>query len=406
MLRADPCPSISRRRTAPWARITRHPAQLASRPRSHRAKQHGYVRHGNQHTATLPAGARSVREGGYCRLANAVQLRASAWEQGFERVPLSRIDGQAILHSATSTRSGSNPSWRRLCTPSSLGTAGSGRSPSAAPSMARLRRQGARGSRATKGIAGHPVGERGCPVPTNKSTSKSGIAIAGHTVVSRHTRRSNSEQCGSRCSAPLPISQIHIPASKHPLNPLTPGLLGPYIRGYTDHPCKLDQSFILASCVGRASNDVSEVIPIVTCCFDQLRKVAPPVRDDLKTRSVGSNGGKDLSRNISTSAIEIPVINHHVNKETKSWTINRHTPYTVGFAVAMFLRVHVGSRAERHEPAPAPARLSTGSRSTGTGRAVLVTMRTINDVRVLSRGPGAYGKRVLRRSAFRAIRKW
>ena len=33
-------------------------------------------------------------------------------------------------------------------------------------------------------------------------------------------------------------------------------------------------------------------------------------------------------------------------------------------------------------------------------------MRAVNDVRAISRGPGAYGKRVLRRSVFRSIRKW
>ena len=44
-------------------------------------------------------------------------------------------------------------------------------------------------------------------------------------------------------------------------------------------------------------------------------------------------------------------------------------------------------------------------RSTGTGRAVLQTMRTVNDVRALSRGPGAYGRRLARRAVFRSIQR-
>lgn len=44
-------------------------------------------------------------------------------------------------------------------------------------------------------------------------------------------------------------------------------------------------------------------------------------------------------------------------------------------------------------------------RSTGAGRAVLQTMRTVNDVRALSRGPGAYGRRLARRAVFRSIRR-
>ena len=44
-------------------------------------------------------------------------------------------------------------------------------------------------------------------------------------------------------------------------------------------------------------------------------------------------------------------------------------------------------------------------RSTDAGRAVLQTMRTVNDVRALSRGPGAYGRRLARRAVFRSIRR-
>ena len=43
--------------------------------------------------------------------------------------------------------------------------------------------------------------------------------------------------------------------------------------------------------------------------------------------------------------------------------------------------------------------------STGAGRAALRAYRVAGDVRALSRGPGAYGRRVVRRSAFRALRR-
>ena len=80
--------------------------------------------------------------------------------------------------------------------------------------------------------------------------------------------------------------------------------------------------------------------------------------------------------------------------------------FAAGFAVAMLLRARVSSRTEtKAPPAAAPARTRTRT-STGTGRAVLRTMRTVNDVRALSRGPGAYGRRLLRRQAFRTLRKW
>ena len=80
--------------------------------------------------------------------------------------------------------------------------------------------------------------------------------------------------------------------------------------------------------------------------------------------------------------------------------------FAAGFAVAMLLRARVSSRTEtKAPPAAAPPRTRTRT-STGTGRAVLRTMRTVNDVRALSRGPGAYGRRLLRRQAFRSLRKW
>ena len=80
--------------------------------------------------------------------------------------------------------------------------------------------------------------------------------------------------------------------------------------------------------------------------------------------------------------------------------------FGIGFALALFLRARVARRADPDAPAPATTPQRTRPRSTGTGRAVLGAMRAVNDMRALSRGPGAYGKRVLRRSVFRSIRKW
>ena len=76
--------------------------------------------------------------------------------------------------------------------------------------------------------------------------------------------------------------------------------------------------------------------------------------------------------------------------------------FGIGFAIALLLRARVASRTERDSPARAPA----PPRTTGTGRAILRTIRAVNDVRAASRGPGAYGKRLVRRSAFRAVRRW
>ena len=44
-------------------------------------------------------------------------------------------------------------------------------------------------------------------------------------------------------------------------------------------------------------------------------------------------------------------------------------------------------------------------RSTGLGAAALRAYRVAGDVRALSRGPGAYGRRVARRAAFKAVRR-
>ena len=56
---------------------------------------------------------------------------------------------------------------------------------------------------------------------------------------------------------------VSTPPTTHPVLE-RPCLFSPFIRGYTDHRCKLDQSFILTSCVGRAPDSVSEVKAIVT----------------------------------------------------------------------------------------------------------------------------------------------
>ena len=44
--------------------------------------------------------------------------------------------------------------------------------------------------------------------------------------------------------------------------------------------------------------------------------------------------------------------------------------------------------------------------TTGTGLAILRARRTALDVRALGRGPGVYGRRVARRAAFKAVRRW
>ena len=79
--------------------------------------------------------------------------------------------------------------------------------------------------------------------------------------------------------------------------------------------------------------------------------------------------------------------------------------FGIGFAVCWFLQAHVRNRTERDAAAATPRRPATRT-SAGTGRAVLGAMRAVNDVRAISRGPGAYGKRVLRRAAFRTVRRW
>lgn len=81
--------------------------------------------------------------------------------------------------------------------------------------------------------------------------------------------------------------------------------------------------------------------------------------------------------------------------------------FGVGFAVAMLLRPRVNARARTERPAPAaPRSRPAAPRSTGTGRTVLRAVRAVNDVRAISRGPGAYSKRLLRRQVFRTLRRW
>ena len=45
-------------------------------------------------------------------------------------------------------------------------------------------------------------------------------------------------------------------------------------------------------------------------------------------------------------------------------------------------------------------------RPSGAGRAALRALRTVNDARAIGRGPGAYGRRMARRAAFRAVSRW
>ena len=78
--------------------------------------------------------------------------------------------------------------------------------------------------------------------------------------------------------------------------------------------------------------------------------------------------------------------------------------FGIGFAVAMLLRARVNARTAR-DTTEAQSRPATRT-STGTERAVLRTARAVNDVRAISRGHGAYGQRLLRRQAFRTLRRW
>ena len=69
----------------------------------------------------------------------------------------------------------------------------------------------------------------------------------------------------------------------------------------------------------------------------------------------------------------------------------RHYGYGGGLvrgrlAVALLVRARVNNRNDTEEPADEPAQNRTRS-STGTGRAVLRTMRTVNDIRAIPADP-------------------
>ena len=74
--------------------------------------------------------------------------------------------------------------------------------------------------------------------------------------------------------------------------------------------------------------------------------------------------------------------------------------FLIGFGIVLLLRAVVTWRHPGETRDPAPRREIT--RPGETGRAVLRTMRAVNDVRAAARGPGAYGRRLARRSVFRA----
>ena len=74
--------------------------------------------------------------------------------------------------------------------------------------------------------------------------------------------------------------------------------------------------------------------------------------------------------------------------------------FSLMLLAAALLRLAAGARHERAQPR------AGRSGPTGTGRAVLRAVRTVNDVRAMGRGPGAYGKRLARRAVYRSLMKW
>ena len=70
------------------------------------------------------------------------------------------------------------------------------------------------------------------------------------------------------------------------------------------------------------------------------------------------------------------------------------------FGLLVFVAVRCGVRTRQIER---EAQRRRGS--TGVGSAALRAYRVAGDVRAIARGPGAYGRRVVRRSAFRALRR-
>ena len=74
-------------------------------------------------------------------------------------------------------------------------------------------------------------------------------------------------------------------------------------------------------------------------------------------------------------------------------------------AVLGWLVTYLVMRRRRQDapPTPPPRARATPPRSTGIGRAALRGYRAYGDAKAIARG--TYGKRLLRRSAFRTLRK-
>lgn len=76
--------------------------------------------------------------------------------------------------------------------------------------------------------------------------------------------------------------------------------------------------------------------------------------------------------------------------------------FSLMLLLAVVVRIAAGARHERGQTGSS----RTGSRSTSAGRTALRTVRRVNDVRAMARGPRAYGRRLARRAVFRSLRRW